>query len=117
MIDTSKRPKISPYVFAGLVDGHYGLKSEDYILDIVCRHFDVTKIEITSASRKRNFVLPRHVVCHFIKKYTLMSLKDIGWFMGGRDHSTIIHSITAIDNLINTDKAFAIEYKLIEDKL
>jgi len=46
-----------------------------------------------------------------------MSLKDIGWFMGGRNHSTIIHAITAIDNLIKTDKAFGREYQLIEDKL
>jgi chromosomal replication initiator protein len=117
MIDASKRPKISPYVFAGLTAGHYGLKSEDYILDIVCRHFDITKFEIVSTSRKRNFVLPRHVVCHLVKKYTLLALKDIGWFMGGRDHSTIIHSIRAIDNLIATDKAFEREYQLIEDKL
>jgi len=117
MIYTSKRPKISPYVFAGLVEGDYGLKSEDYILDIVCRHFNVTKYQVASASRKRNFVLPRQIVCHFIKKYTLMKLKEIGLFIGGRDHSTIMHSITAIDNLIKTDKAFGREYQLIEDKL
>jgi len=46
-----------------------------------------------------------------------MKLKEIGFFMGGRDHSTIVHSITAIDNLIKTDKAFGREYQLIEDKL
>ena len=117
MENTSKRPKINPYVFAGLTEGHYGLKSEHYILDIVCRHFGVQKEEIASASRKRHRVLPRHIVCKLLKDYTRLSLKDIGWFMGGRDHSTIIHSIRAIENLIFTDKEFEKEYKIIEDKL
>ncbi len=117
MIDASKRPKISPYVFAILPEGEYGIKIEDYISDTVCEHYGVTKEQVRSKSRKRELVLQRHVICHLFKRYKILKLAKTGWHVGGIDHSSVVHAIKAINNLLETDKAFAREYKLIEDKL
>ena len=43
-----------------------------------------------------------------------ITLKEIGSFLGGRDHSTVIHGIKTAGDLIETDKQFREEYKRLE---
>jgi len=51
-------------------------------------------------------VIARQVAMYFSKDYTNHSLKSIGYHFGGRDHSTVIHSNQAIENLIETEDEF-----------
>ena len=57
-------------------------------------------------TRKREIVVARQVSMYLAKEYTNMSLKSIGSHFGGRDHSTVIHAIQSINNLMETDKKF-----------
>jgi chromosomal replication initiator protein len=43
---------------------------------------------------------------YLAKKYTKNSLKEIGRHFGNKDHSTVIHSIQVVDNLLEVDKKF-----------
>ena len=57
-------------------------------------------------TRKREIVIARQVAMYFAKEYTNMSLKSIGNHFGGRDHSTVIHALTSVSDLMDTDKKF-----------
>ena len=86
----------------------------DDILEKVCQHFGVTQQEIMSKSRKRGFVQVRQVSMYLAQKYTKMPASRIGQLIGGRDHSTVIHSCSAIEQRLKTDKAFVEELNSIE---
>ena len=73
------------------------------ILEMVCRDFKVTPKQVKSKSRKGNIKIARFITIYLLRKYgELPSLKEIGMFLGGRDHSTILHSLRQVDNYIDT---------------
>ncbi|MDB5273180.1 MAG: chromosomal replication initiator protein DnaA [Chitinophagaceae bacterium] len=78
----------------------------DYIQKFVAEYFGVAVDLLKDKTRKREIVVARQVSMYFAKEYTNMSLKSIGAHFGGRDHSTVIHAITAVNDLIDTDKRF-----------
>ena len=86
----------------------------DDILEKVCQHFGVTQQNVFSKSRKREFVQARQVSMYLAQKYTKMPSARIGKLIGGRDHSTVIHSCTAIEQRLKVDKAFLEEMNSIE---
>jgi chromosomal replication initiator protein len=86
----------------------------DDILEKVCQHFGVTQQEVVSKSRKRDYVQVRQVSMYLAQKYTKMPASRIGQLIGGRDHSTVIHSCSAIEQRLKLDKAFVEEMNSIE---
>lgn len=86
----------------------------DDILDTVCNHFNVSSTAVASRSRKRDYVTARQVSMYLAQKYTKMPASRIGKLVGGRDHSTVIHSCTQIEQRIKTDKLFCNEIQSIE---
>lgn len=67
------------------------------VLDAVCRHYVITRADILSARRTANIVRPRQVAIYLARKLTLQSLPKIGRRFGGRDHTTVLHSIRQIE--------------------
>lgn len=86
----------------------------DDILEMVCQHFGVTQQNVFSKSRKREFVQARQVSMYLAQKYTKMPSARIGKLIGGRDHSTVIHSCATIEQRLKIDKAFVEEINSIE---
>lgn len=87
----------------------------DEILDTVCRHFNVPSSAVGSKSRKRDLVEARQVSMYLAQKYTKMPASRIGKLVGNRDHSTVIHSCSAIEQRLKVDKMFASEMASIEN--
>lgn len=87
----------------------------DDIKEKVGEHFNVTVQNIGSRSRKREFVVARQVCMYFAQKYTKMPASRIGKLIGGRDHSTVIHSCTQIEQRLKADEAFSAELSAIEN--
>ncbi|UKK66856.1 chromosomal replication initiator protein DnaA [Prevotella communis] len=86
----------------------------DDILEKVCQHFGVSQQHVLSKSRKRDYVQVRQVSMYLAQKYTKMPASRIGQLIGGRDHSTVIHSCSAIEQRMKLDKAFVEELNSIE---
>jgi len=86
----------------------------DDILNTVCHHFNVTLTAVASRSRKRDYVVARQVSMYLAQKYTKMPASRIGKLVGGRDHSTVIHSCNQVEQRIKIDKAFRTEISSIE---
>ncbi|MBR1415630.1 MAG: chromosomal replication initiator protein DnaA [Prevotella sp.] len=86
----------------------------DDILEKVCKHFGVTQQNVFSKSRKREFVQVRQISMYLAQKYTRMPASRIGQLIGGRDHSTVLHSCSAVEQRLKVDKAFEEELNSIE---
>lgn len=88
------------------------------ITDVVCEVLGVEKQKIFTPCRQREFVLARQISMYFIRKsHPDISLKNIGIYFGGRDHTTTIHSIQTLKDLIHTDSTISTKVMLIEGKI
>ena len=76
------------------------------IASVVAESFDVSPSQLKGKQRKRSVLLPRQVAMTLIRELTSMSLKDIGSFFSGRDHSTVLNSIDRIKELKKEDPEF-----------
>ena len=80
--------------------------SIDYIQKVVCDYYKISVELVKSKTRKREIVQARQISMFFAKDLTKSSLKTIGMFFGGRDHSTVIHACQTVNDLMETDKQF-----------
>ena len=87
----------------------------DDILEKVCAHYNVTQQNVFSRSRKRDYVTVRQVSMYFAQKYTKMPASRIGQLIGNRDHSTVIHSCSTVEQRLKVDKGFVAELASIEN--
>ena len=63
----------------------------DFIIDTVADHFDITPSDIVGSKRSSKIVFPRQIVMYICRSMLGTSLQNIGKYLGGRDHTTIIH--------------------------
>lgn len=87
----------------------------DEIIETVCNHFNVSPSAVGGKSRKRDFVVARQVSMYLAQKYTKMQASRIGKLVGNRDHSTVIHSCTQVENRLKVDKEFLAEIQSLEN--
>lgn len=77
------------------------------IARVVAEMFDLTVLDLRSARRSSAIVRARQVVMYVARHETGYSTPRIGSFLGGRDHSTVLHGITKIEQLLKTDADLA----------
>ena len=87
----------------------------DEIVEKVCVHYNVSASDVNSKSRRRDLVIARQVSMYLTQKYTKMPASRIGKLVGGRDHSTVIHSCTQVEQRMKIDKAFMEDVQSIEN--
>ena len=68
------------------------------IIEVVTEHFNISMDQMISRSRSSDIARPRQIAMYLCKTMTDSSLDVIGSFLGGRDHSTIIHGIKKISD-------------------
>ena len=73
------------------------------IQNIVADHFDLNIQEMLSPRRSRSLARPRQIAMYLAKQYTTSSLPDIGRKFSNRDHTTVIHAVKKIEELIKKD--------------
>ena len=89
----------------------------DDIVETVCHHYNVTVTAVNSKSRKRDYVVARQVTMYLAQKYTKMPASRIGKLVGNRDHSTVIHSCSIVEERLKIDAGFSDELISIENGL
>lgn len=75
----------------------------DLIVDVVCETCRVTPQDINGKSRKKEYTQARQIVMYLASKHTNMPASRVGRLIGGRDHSTVIHSCRKIEIEMNTN--------------
>lgn len=83
----------------------------------VAEHFNVRLSDMHSARRARAVARPRQVAMYLCKQLTQRSLPEIGRKFGGRDHTTVMHAVRRVDELIAADHSFAEDVHLLRRML
>ncbi|UXN74255.1 chromosomal replication initiator protein DnaA [Devosia sp. A8/3-2] len=87
------------------------------ILKIVSRHYKVPRNELLSARRSRDVVRPRQIAMFLAKALTSRSLPEIGRRFGGRDHTTVLHSVRKVESMMKDDIELCQEIELLKRML
>lgn len=81
---------------------------------IVARHYNVSRQELVSNRRTRVIVKPRQIAMYLSKTLTPRSFPEIGRRFGGRDHTTVLHAVRKIEELIGEDNKLSHEIELLK---
>ena len=82
------------------------LPSIDRIQDVVARRWGVTAEQLRSKARIKTLVVPRQIAMYLARDVLQMQLVEIGQAFGGRDHSTVIHSVDKVQRQMSRDRGF-----------
>ncbi len=85
--------------------------SVDNIQKVVVEYFRIPLRELTGTKRTRVYVRPRQMAMGLSRELTGDSFPEIGQAFGGRDHTTVMHACDKVQELCQTDPAFAADYK------
>ncbi len=91
--------------------------SVDFIQKTVADYFKVSLDSLKAKVKKREFVIPRQVAMYFCKRYTQLTLALIGENFGGRDHSTVIHALESVEDMMKADANFKNSVEELNKKL
>lgn len=83
------------------------IPSAEVITDYICKFYNMDSSVLYSQSRSRDVVNARNIAMYLIRRMTNLSLVDIGKKFGGRDHSTVLHSLDNVEQKMRSDPAFA----------
>ena len=83
----------------------------------VAEHYNIRQGEMTSARRARAVARPRQVAMYLSKQLTTRSLPEIGRKFGNRDHTTVMHAVSRINELMQTDVDLAEGVELLRRML
>ena len=89
----------------------------DEIQKKVAEHYNMKLAEMHSARRARAVARPRQVAMYLAKQLTARSLPEIGRKFGGRDHTTVMHAVRKIEELMVADKTVAEDVELLRRTL
>lgn len=106
------REAVMPY--ARRASGH---EQVEKIVDVVCRHYGLTRDEIRSERRTARITLPRQVAMFLAREQTEEPLGAIGAEFGGRDHSTVVHALGRVERRLREDAELRAAMTVLRSKL
>ena len=80
--------------------------SIDRVQEVVARRWGVTPEGLRSKARTKRLTVPRQVAMYLARDLLGMQLVEIGQAFGGRDHSTVIHSLDKVQHQLSHDHSF-----------
>tara|TARA_Y100000590_G_scaffold160822_1_gene184393 strand:- start:1863 stop:3230 length:1368 start_codon:yes stop_codon:yes gene_type:complete len=89
----------------------------DRIQKKVAEHFNVKISDMHSSRRSRTIARPRQIAMFLSKNLTTRSLPEIGRKFGGRDHSTVIHAIKKVQELVKNDSSLSEDIEILTRSL
>ena len=89
----------------------------DTIKDVTAKAYGVTKNELESACRKRQYALPRQYAMYLSRQLTKCSYPQIGRMFGDRDHTTVLFAYRKIAAMVASNEAMADELRQLEQRI
>ena len=87
------------------------------IIKTVSEFYDLKERDLTSSSRKKEIVKPRHVAMYLLREELKSSFPFIGRKLGGKDHTTAIHAYKKISEEIDQNGGLPEEINLIKQRI
>jgi chromosomal replication initiator protein len=104
-------------VLQDLLRAHDRRITIDEIQRKVAEHYNLRLTDMHSARRARNVARPRQVAMYLAKILTARSLPEIGRKFGGRDHTTVMHAVRKVEELIEADAQIAQDVDIVRRAL
>jgi chromosomal replication initiator protein len=104
-------------VLADLLRAYDRTVTIDDIQKKVCEHYGLKVADLHGERRSRHLARPRQVAMYLCKHLTTKSLPDIGRAFGGRDHTTVLHAVRKITELMSSDRHMAEDLELLKRAL
>lgn len=104
-------------VLQDLLRAHDRRITIDEIQRKVAEHYNLRMTDMHSARRARNVARPRQVAMYLAKQLTSRSLPEIGRKFGGRDHTTVMHAVRKVEELMDDDAQIAQDVDVIRRAL
>ncbi|WP_081716686.1 chromosomal replication initiator protein DnaA [Asticcacaulis sp. AC460] len=89
----------------------------DEIQKLTADHFGLKQADLLSERRTRSVARPRQVAMWLCKQHTTRSYPDIGRRFGGRDHTTVLHAVKKVEELLQADDQIARDVEALTRKL
>ncbi|RZJ19173.1 MAG: chromosomal replication initiator protein DnaA [Brevundimonas sp.] len=89
----------------------------DEIQKTVADHFSLKQADLLSERRTRSVARPRQIAMYLCKQHTTRSYPDIGRRFGGRDHTTVLHGVRKIEELMPKEEQIARDVEALTRKL
>ena len=91
--------------------------SVDRVQEVVARRWGVTPEGLRSKARTKTLTVPRQVAMYISRNMLHLQLVEIGQAFGGRDHSTVIHSLDKVTRVMQSDRGFRQKVESAEQEL
>lgn len=91
--------------------------SPTQVIEKVAAHFSLKKPVLRAAVRSRIIVRPRQIAMYLCKTKLGITYDEIGEILGGRDHTTVMHGVEAITNLLPIDEQLRVDVEGITKQL
>jgi len=88
-----------------------------HIQEVTAKHFSVPLLFMEVARRNREAYLPRAAAIYLCRMHTAKSYPVIGRHFGGRDHTTVMHSIRAVEKMIDLNHPIKKDIEFLSEKL
>ena len=88
-----------------------------HIIDAVTVFYNVKLSDLQSRRRHKSVTEPRQVCMWLARKHTRFSLEEIGGYFGGRDHTTVMHSIKTVKQRGENDPQYASQVRQLDDQI
>src|SRR5699024_218213 len=95
-------PKMAKQVLKDMIQESHTIITIEQIQNYACDYFDIDTNKVREKTRKQEIVEARQIAMYLAKQFTDSSLKTIGLHFGGRDHSTVIHAISTVEERMQT---------------
>lgn len=82
--------------------------SSDYIKDTVSKYFNIDVADMNSSKRSNEIAFPRQIAMYLCRELAKLQYKNIGNAFGNRDHSTVMHACSKIEDEIKHNKDTAL---------
>jgi chromosomal replication initiator protein len=90
------------------------LVDRETIIGTTADAFGVPSSDLKGSRRTKQLALARQVAMYLLRKRLNLSLKEIGYCFGGRDHTTVMHAIDKVERLKATDLSFSAQIKKLD---
>lgn len=91
--------------------------SAKLVIERTALYYDLGTDDITGPKRDKEIVFPRQVAMYLMRHEMNLSFPKIAQAVGGRDHTTAMHSVTKVEKLLESDEMLRSEVNAVKERL
>ncbi len=109
--------ELAKEVLKNIIKPKEELISIETIQKVVANHFNIKISDLKVKRKYKGYLIPRQIAMYIARKLTTASLLEIGEKFGGKDHSTVLHSIKKVEERASNEPSFRETVENLRDRI